>query len=223
VQHQLKSSGCKAFSAAIKKYGWENFTHEMLVEYITEDEANVLEVFYIKEHHSFHPHGYNLTEGGGNASPSEETRAKLSAANKGKVSPHKGIPKSEEHKAKLSAVKKGKKHTEETKTKLSTINKGKKLSAETIAKRSATVMGAKRSEETKAKMSAAGKGKIISEETKDKMSAAKKGKPLSKETTAKRIAAHRTLSNETKAKMRSSRLKISYDDALQYFIDKESS
>lgn len=55
-------------------------------------------------------------------SPSPETRAKLSAANKGKI-------KSEEHKLKIGAAQKGRKgkpHTEETKRKISLANLGKK-------------------------------------------------------------------------------------------------
>lgn len=78
---------------------------------------------------------------------SEETRIKISTANKGKSSPNKGKHFSEESKAKMSAAKKGK----------SPWNKGKQWS-----------------EETKAKLSAAHKGKHLSEETKAKISAALK-------------------------------------------------
>jgi hypothetical protein len=61
---------------------------------------------------------------------SDETKKKISNANKGKPSQLKGIPKSEEHKAKISASVSmsqmgeknhfyGKKHTDETKAKIS--------------------------------------------------------------------------------------------------------
>jgi len=87
---------------------------------------------------------------------SSETKAKMSAAHKGKS---KG-PQSEEHKAKLSAANRGKSASKQSRTKMS------------IAKK-----GVPKSEEHKAKISAANKGKSTSKETKSKISAAKKGVP----------------------------------------------
>ena len=78
---------------------------------------------------------------------SEEWKAKLSAANKGKTNPNKGKklgPLSVETKAKISASKTGKKRgpmSEEWKAKISAGNKGKTLSEETRAKISATKKG----------------------------------------------------------------------------------
>ena len=113
---------------------------------------------------------------------SEETKAKISAARKGK----KGKPHSEESKAKISAANKGKKGkplSEEHKAKISAANKGKPLSEETKAKLSASLKdnipwnkGRKLSEEHKAKLSASLKGREFSEETRAKLSAARKGK-----------------------------------------------
>jgi group I intron endonuclease len=91
-EHQ-KYTWCRAFSAAIQKYGWDNFTHEMLVEYITEDEANALEVYYIKEHSTLYPNGYNLTTGGDASLPSAETRSKMSIAQQGKKLTQESIDK----------------------------------------------------------------------------------------------------------------------------------
>lgn len=88
---------------------------------------------------------------------SEETKAKISAANKGN-SWNKGKHHSEETKAKMSATMKGKQKSEETKAKLSVANKGKHLSEETKAKISAARKGKKfkhLSEEHKAKISEA--------------------------------------------------------------------
>jgi group I intron endonuclease len=221
-QHQQPSSMCRAFSAAIKKYGWDNFTHEFLIEYITEDEANTLEVFYIKEHQSLSPGGYNLTEGGGNGTASEETRAKMSAAHKGKKLSAETIAKrsaavmgakrSEETKAKISATKKGKPssrkgipHSDETKAKIGAASKGRVHTDESKAKISAAHTGKKWSAESIAKRTTTAKGAKRSDETKAKMSVAKKGK---------------SLSLEHKAKQRSGRLDIPYEEALQYFLDK---
>ena len=103
----------------------------------------------------------------------DDVRAKMSAAKRGK-------PKSAETKAKLSAAQKGIKRgspSAETKAKLSAAHKGKTLSAETKAKMSAAQKGKPKSAEARAKMSAAKKGKKYgprSAETKAKISAAAK-------------------------------------------------
>jgi len=55
----------KAFYRAIKKYGWENFKHEILEENLTEKEACEKEAYYISEvYKSYAPNGYNTREGG---------------------------------------------------------------------------------------------------------------------------------------------------------------
>lgn len=111
-RHRDPSSGCRAFSAAIKKYGWDNFTHEILITNITIEEANIQEQLLIISYNTLAPNGYNLTTGGYAKILSEETKAKLSIANKGKVM-------SEEAKRHLSEMKmgvlKGRPITEETK------------------------------------------------------------------------------------------------------------
>jgi hypothetical protein len=54
-----------AFSRAINKYGWDNFTHEVLESNLTEQEAFERETYYItKVYHSIAPNGYNSKEGG---------------------------------------------------------------------------------------------------------------------------------------------------------------
>ncbi len=54
-----------AFSRAINKYGWDNFTHEVLESNLTEQEAFAREKYYINEvYHSIAPNGYNSREGG---------------------------------------------------------------------------------------------------------------------------------------------------------------
>ena len=49
---------------AIRKYGEENFSHEVLAECETPEELDAQERFYIKKLDCKHPKGYNNTDGG---------------------------------------------------------------------------------------------------------------------------------------------------------------
>ncbi len=179
AQHRYDSKkGSIGLGAAICKYGWENFSVEVIETCLVED-LNTREIFWIAKLNSKAPNGYNLTDGGeGLVNPSEETRAKMSAnhpdvsggknpnygkkckpetrakisaSNKGKNKGTKRNPFSARHKAKISAnhadvsgVKNpnyGKKHEPETRAKISASKKGKNnphygkpRSPETIAK-----------------------------------------------------------------------------------------
>jgi group I intron endonuclease len=148
----------KLIKRAIKKYGVENFTCFPLAWAWSKEELNKKEIEYITH---YQPE-YNIMIGGGDGNTekkwylSEETKQKMSEAQKGKTL-------SEKHKRKLSishlgliSGNKGKHHSEETKLKISEAHKGKTLS-----------------EEHKRKISIASKN--ISEETRKKMSEAKKG------------------------------------------------
>lgn len=116
----------KIFANAIKKYGWENFSHEILESNIkTIEEANQKEKYYIAKYHTWlgdkNCMGYNKTPGGDSKlgkSYSKEGRLKLSLARKGK-------PKTELHKLHISQGNRGKVRTAETKAKISKSKKGK--------------------------------------------------------------------------------------------------
>ena len=61
---------CQVFRSAIDKYGWDNFTHEILEDGIlTLEEANEREKYWIACYHTFirdpECRGYNMTPGGG--------------------------------------------------------------------------------------------------------------------------------------------------------------
>jgi len=92
---------------------------------------------------------------------SNETKAKISAANTGHHR-GRGQPLSDEHKANLSIANTGRRLSNEHKSKLSAINLGKKLSDETKAKMSSSQLGRTISDEHKAKLSVAMKGKTFS-------------------------------------------------------------
>jgi group I intron endonuclease len=110
--HSYARRKCK-LSSAIKTYGWESFTQEIICSGpFTQEGLNQLEMHYIRLYNSLH-NGLNLTEGGGGRRgwiPSVETKAKISAAKK-------GVYPSEEHRAKLSVAQMGKKQSPETITK----------------------------------------------------------------------------------------------------------
>ena len=124
------------FYAAIQKYGWDGFTHEIVFDGLTLQEANDKEREMIELYDSM-SNGYNLTEGGEGASGlhhTKESRAKMSQSRKGREmdeawrkklgDSHRGVPSklrgstlSDEHKHKIGEGLKEyyKSHPEETK------------------------------------------------------------------------------------------------------------
>ncbi len=55
------------FYSDIVTYGWDNFTHEILANDLTLEQANELEKEYIKQYHATNPEfGYNQSIGGNN-------------------------------------------------------------------------------------------------------------------------------------------------------------
>jgi len=80
-------SKCPVMHGAIKKYGWENFTHEILFDGLTKDQAEEKEIELIKAYKSTNrEYGYNIENGGNTyGTHSEETKRKISEGNKGKV------------------------------------------------------------------------------------------------------------------------------------------
>lgn len=147
------NKGKSAIDAAIAKYGWKNFTVE-IIEVCPVESLNEKERYWIAKLNSKAPNGYNLTDGGDGCTGYKHTaksRAKISANHadvSGENNPQYGKPLSEEQKAKISASEKGK----------LAWNKGKKMSEEQKRKLSVARTGKKygsRSPETCAKISAA--------------------------------------------------------------------
>ena len=179
------------FHNAIRKYGWNSFEYKVLFKVYCFNEQDLINTLNIKEAIAIKYFkstdrfiGYNMTFGGSNATPTEETKRKISESNKGKIV-------SEETRRKISEAKKGKKfkkpkknvlrgdkhwnfgkhHSPETRRKISEAHKGKP--------------GTPMSEENKKKLSKMRTGKknpmygvhkVMSEETRRKISEARKGK-----------------------------------------------
>ena len=121
-----KGKGSQLIKDDIEKYGQDAFTYKILHDGIIPEFLDTLEKEVIAKFNTLAPHGYNLTEGGGGGSRSEETRRKMSEARKGKPSPNKGKPFSEEHCRKISEAMKGKTLSEETRRKISENNSTKR-------------------------------------------------------------------------------------------------
>ncbi len=115
------------------KYGIENFEVTIVATCFSLEMANFLESCFIKKYDTF-KNGFNLTSGGGRCDISEETRMKMSQANKGRTV-------SEETRTKISQANKGKKRSEESRVKMSQARKGKIPSEETRMKISQAAKG----------------------------------------------------------------------------------
>ena len=85
---------------AVIKYGWDNILHEIIFDGLSKEEAEQKEIDLIAKHKSDNKkYGYNIEHGGNANKTSEETKRKISEANKGKRtgadSPHWGKRRSE--------------------------------------------------------------------------------------------------------------------------------
>ena len=62
--HRCNNDSTMAIAQAIKKYGVENFTFEILYSNLSIEEASLKEITLIKEKNTKVPNGYNVAEGG---------------------------------------------------------------------------------------------------------------------------------------------------------------
>lgn len=102
------------FYRAIQEYGWDGFTHNILFDGLTLEEAEHKEIELIKRFRCCNPkYGYNIERGGnGGYKYTEEVKKKIADALKGK-------PKSESHRQHLSEARKGMKLSDETRRDIS--------------------------------------------------------------------------------------------------------
>lgn len=162
------------FWRAIKKYGWNNIKHIILIENVSKDIACECEKYLIEKYNTTNPKfGYNVSVGGDGpfgVVRSNETREKLRLANLGHKHSKETIEKIKLHHAHLN---RGKKLTSEQKEKLLNSRRGK----------SSWCKGKKFTEEHRKKLSDAhrgkpahNKGQHCSAEMKRKVSLANTGK-----------------------------------------------
>lgn len=163
------------FWAAIKKYGWNNFKHIVVVHGVDVDTACRLEEYLIGKYDSMN-NGYNQTSGG--VHPTEVTddiRVKISVAVKNhRASLPAGVWSSKFIGHEISAS---------TRKKLSAKAQGRKYPQEVIDRRVATFK-ANMTDERRKVWSDSSKGRRVSAATRLKLSEINKGKSLSAETRA---------------------------------------
>lgn len=107
------------FYAAIRKYGWDNFEHNILFTDLTKEQACLKEQELIKSFNSMNRnYGYNSTSGGEIFELNEEAKKKKSISMIGNKN-NLGHVCSEEKKKKISEAQKGRIFSEEHKKKLS--------------------------------------------------------------------------------------------------------
>ena len=78
IVHHLKGKGNKPIKNAVKKYGEDVFTYEILQDGVIPEFLDVYEIQAIKNHNTIAPHGYtHLTYGGEGGILLIETRKKI--------------------------------------------------------------------------------------------------------------------------------------------------
>ena len=124
------------FHYAIQKYGFDDFTWEILKIVDTKEELILCEISLIADHDTFDS-GYNMTIGGeGNLEPTDELKKRWSEQRKGRIvseetrkkisKSNKGKPKSDRHKKSLKRAWETRPPiTKETRQKQSDSSKGK--------------------------------------------------------------------------------------------------
>ena len=179
---------------AIKKYGLDNFSRDILEWCNSKEHLNEREIFWIGTLNSTNPNiGYNISTGGNGGNLGEAVIQKMANSMKGKRH-------SEATKQKMSASRMNHSISAETKRKISDANKGENC----------YWYGKHHSEDTRHKMSQSHRGHVTSEETRIKISKSNTGKVRSAEAILKNSLAHRGdkhpnwnkhLSEETKRKI----------------------
>lgn len=170
-----RSEGDTKFCRAIRKYGFENFTYEVIFTIDNEDRKRIkekldfMERYYIRKFHAYE-NGYNMTLGGDGAAGTKHT---------------------EEFNRKISERMKENNPawnmTDEWRLHIGDSQRGKKMSQEFCKKTSERMKANNpmKNPDVAAKSAAAQKGKHLSEEQKKKISESQKGKVVTDETKMK--------------------------------------
>lgn len=125
----------KEFYQDIKKFGWDNFTHEIIASDLSEEEGYILETELIRQYDTTNSDcGYNKSIGGRGpvgCVHDEEFRMKRSAATSGANNPMYGKPCIGERRRKISEAHKGMRHTPESIEKMRMVHSKQIMCVET--------------------------------------------------------------------------------------------
>ena len=108
-EHCKLPGSCILLENAIKKYGKDEMTFEVLEE-TDNDNLNDREIFYIHHFQTMEPTGYNVRSGGTEATHSQESRKRMREAKLGVNNHNFGKPRSDEAKQAISLAKSGDNH-----------------------------------------------------------------------------------------------------------------
>jgi group I intron endonuclease len=108
-EHCKLPGSCILLENAIKKYGKESMTFEILEE-IDNQDLDQCEVFYINHFNTMEPNGYNIRSGGIDAIHSEESRNRMRNAKLGYKNHNFGKPRTDAAKHAISLAKCGENH-----------------------------------------------------------------------------------------------------------------
>lgn len=165
------------FHKAIEKYGFENFTYEVVASADTEDrevlqeQLNEWEKYYIKLYNSFGEGGYNLTEGGQGSSGTKHTKEYKDKMSERMKENNPAWNMTDEWRKNIGDSARGRKMSDEQKKKISErMKKNNPMKNPEVAKKSHSKrIGTHLTDEQKRKISECQKGKIVREETKQKL------------------------------------------------------
>lgn len=215
--HHYKILACKDQSRlynSLKKHGVEKHKFEIL-QVCEREQLNELEVYYIELFQCFDSkYGLNLRSGGNQYKQSEETKQKISIANKGRKlsiasrknmsNGQKGKIFSVEHRKKISEANNGNKHpmfgkyhSIESKQKMSQSHSGENN----------PVYGKHLTEEHRRNIGKGNKGKIRTNETKNKLSIINKGKTSNRKGVILSEETKRKISESNKGKKKIRKIK----------------
>lgn len=112
------------FAHAILKYGWDNFTHEIIEDNLTKKEADKLEKKLIKQYNTTDSdYGYNISKGGSCGHMNETTKQKIKESNKEYYKTHQhhttGTHRTEDFKKLMHEKMLNREFSEETRKKMS--------------------------------------------------------------------------------------------------------
>jgi group I intron endonuclease len=157
-------------SRAMKKYGVDNFTYEVIAQCLSQKDADETEIELIKQYDSQNKEfGYNVAPGGDHSWNAGLPKEQQPMYGK-KQSEHQKQRMSEVHSGKIVII------SEETKQKISKSLIGHSVSDKVLLALDDYNKNRTFTEETRIKMSESQTGRVHSEITKSKMSSTRKGK-----------------------------------------------